>query len=139
MSHISKIELEIRDLRDLKEACRMLGFEFMENQKTYEWYGSWVGDTPMPDGIRQEDLGKCDHTIRIDGCKYEIGVVRNGDQYTLLWDYWQSGGLQKRIGVNGGTLKQAYTLARVRNEARRKGYSVLERKTETGVRVHIRM
>ena len=35
MSHISKIELVIHSLEDLKEACRQLGFEFMKNQKTY--------------------------------------------------------------------------------------------------------
>ncbi len=34
MSHISKIELVIHSLEDLKEACRQLGFEFMKNQKT---------------------------------------------------------------------------------------------------------
>ena len=47
MSHISKIELVIHSLEDLKEACRQLGFEFMKNQKTYKWYGRWVGDTPL--------------------------------------------------------------------------------------------
>ena len=64
MSHISKIELVIHSLADLKEACRQLGFEFMENQKTYKWYGRWVGDTPLPEGINIEDIGKCDHAIQ---------------------------------------------------------------------------
>ena len=35
MSHISKIELVIHSLEDLKEACRQLGFEFIKNQKTF--------------------------------------------------------------------------------------------------------
>ncbi len=57
MSHISKIELVIHSLEDLKEACRQLGFEFMKNQNTYKWYGRWVGDTPLPEGINIEDIG----------------------------------------------------------------------------------
>jgi len=31
MSHVSKIELEIKDLLTLKNACHRLGFEFYEN------------------------------------------------------------------------------------------------------------
>ena len=33
MSHISKIELVIHSLEDLKEACRQLGFEFVDTEK----------------------------------------------------------------------------------------------------------
>ena len=91
MSHISKIELVIHSLEDLKEACRQLGFEFMENQKTYKWFGRWVGDTPLPEGVKIEDIGKCDHAIRVPGCAYEVGVIKRGDHYILLWDYYLCG------------------------------------------------
>ena len=60
MSHISKIELEIQSLEDLKLACKRLGFTFIENQNTYQWYGRWVGDSPLPEGINIDDLGKCE-------------------------------------------------------------------------------
>ena len=43
LSHISKIELEIRDLQSLKDACKKLGFQFMNGQKHYQWYGKGVG------------------------------------------------------------------------------------------------
>ncbi len=33
MSHVSKIELEIKDLEALKAACQRLGFKFREGQK----------------------------------------------------------------------------------------------------------
>lgn len=135
MSHISKIELVIHSLDDLKEACRKLGFEFVENQKSYKWYGRWVGDTPLPEGINVEDLGKCDHAIRVPGCSYEIGVVKRNDHYILLWDYYYAGGLSEKIGPNAGKLKQAYTVARVTKEARRKGYRVMEKRTEQGIRM----
>ena len=44
MSHIAKIELEITDPDTLKLACERLGLQFMENQTTYSWYGTWIGD-----------------------------------------------------------------------------------------------
>ena len=135
MSHISKIELVIHSLRDLKEACQQLGFEFMINQKTLKWYGRWVGDTPLPNGINIEDLGKCDHAIQVPGCTYEVGIVRRGDHYILLWDYYSAGGLEPKIGPNAGKLKQAYTVARVRKEARQKEYRIREKKMDIGVRL----
>jgi len=135
MSHISKIELVIHSLEDLKDACRQLEFEFMKNQKTFKWYGRWVGDTPLPEGIKIEDLGKCDHAIRVPGCEYEVGIVMRGDHYILLWDYYSVGGLEVKIGPNAGKIKQAYTVARVRKEARRKGYRVLEKKIDQSIRL----
>ena len=135
MSHISKIELVINSLDDLKEACRMLGFEFVENQKTYKWYSRWVGDTPLPEGIKIEDVGKCNHAVKVPGCDYEVGVIRRGDHYILLWDYYFVGGLVEKIGPDAGILKQAYTIARVRREARRKGYRIREKKIDQGVRL----
>ena len=37
MSHISKIELIINSLDDLKHACNQLGFTFVEDQKIYQF------------------------------------------------------------------------------------------------------
>jgi hypothetical protein len=135
MSHISKIELKIQSLEDLKQACHRLGFEFIENQQTYQWYGHWVGDQPLPEGITQDQLGKCDHAIRVPNCEYEIGVVKTGDHFILLWDSWKKGGLTAQIGQDAGILKQAYTAERVRSEARRKNYRVVEQKTTQGLRL----
>ena len=135
MSHISKIELVIHSLEDLKDACKKLGYQFMENQKTFKWYGRWVGDTPLPEGIEIEDLGKCEHAIGVPGCKYEIGIVKRDNHYRLLWDYYHEGGLTQVIGNNAGKLKQAYTISRVRREARRKGYRIREKVMGQGVRL----
>jgi hypothetical protein len=108
MSHISKIELKIKDLQSLKEACRELGFKFQENQKSYKWYGRWVGDSPLPEGITEDQLGICDHAIKVPGALYEVGIVSKGESYILLYDDWIKGGLKKKLGVNAGLLKQAY-------------------------------
>ena len=135
MSHISKIELVIHSLEDLRDACQKLGYQFMENQKTFKWYGDWIGDTPLPEGIEIEDIGKCRHAIGVPGCKYEIGIVKRDNHFILLWDYYHEGGLTQKIGNNAGKLKQAYTISRVRREARRKGYRIREKDMGQGVRL----
>ncbi|MGD0399398.1 MAG: DUF1257 domain-containing protein [Syntrophobacteraceae bacterium] len=139
MSHIAKITLEINNLEILKLACERLGLEFMENQQTYKWYGTWIGDTPLPEGISIHDLGKCDHAIRVPGAQYEIGIVKRDRKYILLWDFWNQGGLELKLGKNAGRLKQAYTIERVRKEARLKGHRICEQKTDKGIRLVLRV
>jgi hypothetical protein len=137
MSHIAKIELEINDLDALKSACDTMGLTFLENQKTYRWFGRWVGDTPLPEGVKIEDLGTCTHAIRVPQAVYEIGVVQTGSKYHLLWDYWHGGGLEKHIGKDACKLKQAYTVERIRKEARLKGYLFHQSRTPNGIRVSL--
>jgi len=139
MSHIAKIEMEINDLETLKLACERLGLQFMENQSTYKWYGTWIGDTPMPEGISVSDFGKCDHAIRVPDAQYEIGIVKRNQKYILLWDFWNQGGLEQRLGKNAGRLKQAYTVERVRKEAKLKGHRICEQKIDQGVRLVLRV
>jgi hypothetical protein len=134
MSHISKIELEIKSLDALIQACNRLGFQFVKNQQTYQWYGRWVGDSPLPEGIKTEDLGKCDHAIKVPGCSYEIGVMKRNNSYQLLWDSWESK-LRLSIGENANILKQAYTVETLKQEAKLKGYRVIEKKTDKSIRL----
>ena len=139
MSHLAKIEIEINDLAALKRACKRLGMEFMEGQRSYRWFGRWMGDSPMPEGMTQNDLGKCDHAIRSDKCSYEVGVVKREKGYGLVWDYWHSGGLAGVIGKTGGLLKQAYSIERGKAEALKKGYRVQEIQTDKGLQLRIRV
>ncbi len=129
MSHISEIELKIKSLDALKAACARLGLEFIQGQTTYKWYGHWVGDTPLPEGVKIEDLGTCHHAIRVPGATYEIGVVEKQGEYILMWDFWQSGGLERVLGPGGGKLKQAYSVEQTKAVARRAGYKVTEKRT----------
>jgi len=137
LSHIAKIELEIRDLQSLKDACKKLGFHFMENQKHYRWYGKWVGNQPLPDGISEDDLGKCNHAIHIPAAVFEIGIVKKDNSYQLLWDSWIGGGLQKAIGKDAGVLKQTYAIESVKRAARKKGYRLIEKRMKKGVRLSL--
>jgi hypothetical protein len=135
MSHVAKIELEITDLDALKAACQRLGLEFRCGQVVYAWYGEYMADYPLPEGLTAKDLGKCDHAIRVPGASYEIGVLKRNGKYHLLWDFWSEGGLQCILGKNAGRLRQAYAIERTRREALRKGYRITESKTQNGLRL----
>ena len=124
MSHISKIELEVKDLGTLRQACSRLGLNLIKGKKTFKWYG--------------HEEGRCDHAIRVPGATYEIGVIKTGNLYELRCDYWDSG-IGKAIGQNGGLLRQAYAVECTKTEARRKGYSTIEKKTDSGIRLHVRL
>jgi hypothetical protein len=141
MSHVSTFELEVNDLDALDSACKQLGLELVRGQKQYRWYGRSVGDYPLPAGFTEQDLGKCDHAIRIPGNPnaYEIGVVknRNGRGYQLLWDFWQGGyGMQAKVGKDGEKLKQQYEVQHGVRHWQRKGYRVM---TTTQANGHIQL
>ena len=123
MSHISRIELEVNDLSILSQACTRLGLELIRAKKSFKWYGN---EAP------------CDHAIKVPGAEYEIGVIDRNGIYELNCDFFDSS-LEQVIGKKGGLLKQAYAVEKTGVEARRKGYSVLERRTETGIRLHVRL
>ena len=120
MSHISKIELVIDSIIELKEACKRLGLEFAENQKSYKWY---------------QQTSPCDHAIKVPDCSYEIGVIKKDKSYTLHWDSYYKGGLEKKIGKDTGLLKQAYAAIKIRTQAILKKYHVAEQKIKTGIRL----
>ncbi len=136
MSHVAKIELEVRDLEALKEAARRLGLEFREGQKTYRWWGTHLAGYPIPQGFTAEDLGRCDHALRAPGREdaFEVGVAFRDGRYHLLWDFYGTRGapMQKAIGPNGGKLRQAYAIAEAKIAARKKGYSCVERTLPNG-------
>ena len=123
MSHISRIELEVKDLGILGQACSRLGLDLIRDQKTFKWYGK---------------ESSCDHAIMVPKANYEIGVVKKNGLYELNCDYFDRN-IEKAIGSQGGLLKQAYAVMKTRVEARKKGYSVLERQTENSINLHVRL
>lgn len=127
MSHVSTITTEVSDLAAVQMMCQENGWTFHENQKTYRWYGRFVGDAPLPPGMKVEDLGKCTHAISVPGCGYDIGLVYNPKTkgYTLAYDYWGTGQkLKEAIGENGGKFLQHYGVCKATLIARSKGYFV---------------
>jgi hypothetical protein len=65
-------------------------------------------------------------------------VLKKDGRYELQCDFYDQN-IERAIGRKGGLLKQAYAVEKTKIEARRKGYSVLEKRTETGVRLHVLM
>ena len=135
MSHVAVVDIEIKDLNALARACENLGLVFNEGQKTYKWYGSSVGDYPLPAGFKASDLGKCAHAISIPGNNkaYEIGICKNpnGKGYVPLWDFWAGGfGLQAKVGDNCDLLTHEYAKevarAQVSSLAKAQNWTVTE-------------
>lgn len=127
MSHVAKVELQVKDLDALEIAARALGLELVRGQTTYKWWGRSVGDYPLPEGFRAEDLGKCLHALRLPGNSeaYEIGVVKSraGQGYELLWDFYAGGyGLVERVGPDCAKLKQEYSAAVSTEILQRQGF-----------------
>jgi hypothetical protein len=141
MSHVATIDIEVRDLAALAEAAKRIGMEFVQDQKHYRWWGRHEGDYPLPAGFTEQDLGNCEHALRIAdaptsglGAAYEIGVVKRRDGkpgYTLLWDFIDSR-LRKTVGENCGLLKQAYALVVAKKAAMAKGFRVQETQLPNG-------
>jgi len=115
MSHISEVKVEITSLDALERASAKIGCELIRNVTEYKWFGTSVGDYPLPEGFTKDDLGKCEHVIRVvgaDKCTYEVGVVfrRDGTQgFVLHFDHWLGGyGLIDKIGNDAGNLIDRY-------------------------------
>ena len=138
MSHVESVSVTITVLNALKAACTRLGVEFLENKKTYNWFGRSVGDYPLPAGFTAEDLGKCEHAIHVPGVRYEIGVVplKSGKGYTLLYDFYGRSAahdgekLKEKFGNGLKKLVDAYSLAALKRQARAKGYLSHETKKD---------
>lgn len=130
MSHIESVSVVITDLNALKAACTRLGVEFLENKKEYNWFGRSVGDYPLPAGFTAEELGKCEHVIKVPGVRYEVGVVplKTGKGYTLLYDFYGRSGhhdgekLRDKFGTGLTKLVDAYSIEALKAKARAKGY-----------------
>lgn len=137
MSHVTTIDLDVRDLDALAVAAADLGGELIRDVTTFRWYGRSVGDTPLPEGFTVDDLGKCQHVIRFADAGYEVGICRRRDGrpgYVPLWDSWGPGQhVAGRIGVDGGLLKQAYAAEVTRKQLALQGFTVTRtRNPQTG-------
>lgn len=116
MSHVVTGEAEITDLDAFEAACPNLGLELVRDQTTFKWYGTHVGDYPLPAGFRKEDMGHCHHAVRVKGKPgaYEIGLVPRRDGkpgWLLMYDFFAGGrGLMECISKDGARGKDAVKL-----------------------------
>ena len=138
MSHVTLIDLFITDLDSLEKACERLGLELVRWQKTFKWYGRFMGDSAVPAGMKPQDYGKCEHAVKVKGKSgaYEIGLIKRIDGkagYQLVWDNWNGGyGLCEKVmydysrgkTTNADKLKDWYAAEVARKQMARKGFRV---------------
>jgi hypothetical protein len=127
MSHVVVMKTRILRLDALRKAVEKLGGTLQLGQKTYRWYGRWMDDYHENDaayrqGIKVEDYGTCDHAISFPGCSYEVGVVQQGQEYALVWDYVDYGLRDKLGGEKAERLMQAYGVEAAILTAEEEGY-----------------
>jgi hypothetical protein len=149
MSHITAINIEIKDLEALDAACAELNANLKRNKSTYNWFGRSVGDYPLPPGFTEDMLGKCEHAIGLPGVNYEIGVCKNPvkpGSYTLLYDFYGYDNtghghdgmrLQKHFGDGLAKLKQLYGLHLTQRNLQRRGIAFTRKTTVKADGTHI--
>lgn len=138
MSHVACIDIEITDLDTLKIACERLDWTLVEGAKTYNWFNRWVDDYHSEDaayhhGIKPEDYGKCDHKIKVPGCNYEIGLLKQPDgSFKAVFDFYDTKLCEAVGGKTCAKLKQLYGVEKTKKECIKKGYKVKEKKLDDG-------
>ncbi len=131
MSHVTKVNLKVRDLDALDEACDKLGLELERGKRNFAWWGTFQYDSTPPAGRDPKTYGTCDHAIRVKGDTphngssgpWEIGVVPalDGDGFDLLYDEFGSAGrrLTERVGVKANALRKEYAFATAESKAKK--------------------
>lgn len=141
MSHVTDVRLRIKDVDALKEAAQACGLEFREGQRTYAWWGSYLGDSRQFGPHDPKQFGKCEHALREPGTSprdgsagpWEIGVVpapKGEEGFDLLYDQFGAAGqrLTNLVGANANRLRREYSAAvatrRVEASLGRRGFTV---------------
>ena len=79
MSHFTSLsKVVVKDSAAFIAAAAELGFVLVEGCTTMNGY--------------QGNTMKADVVVRMKGCKYDIGLVKNGDHYDVISDWWGVGG-----------------------------------------------
>jgi len=138
MSHVGIVEdVWVTDLDMLERILLPLGLELVRDQKTYAWWGRSQGDYPLPIGMSADDLGKCDHAIRVIGKPgktgvggpWEIGLVARTDGnpgWMLLYDNYGSHGwaLESKGGKGMSKIRRELAREVLESEYLSMGYQV---------------
>ena len=146
MSHVEKAIGTISDdpkLLDCIETALAKTFpkaHLNRDAKTWRWYGTWVNDydkesAAYKQGYDPKEYGKCEHSISLDGCGYDIGIVKSkqGKGYTLLFDFYGTGAnLRREFGTGCEKLTDAINVEVMKAKARRAGYEFTTKKLDNG-------
>lgn len=144
MSHVTEVKLKLTDLDAVEEAAKACGLELVRGQRSFRWYGHFVGDTTPPAGRDPKDYGKCEHALRQtalpDG--YEIGLVPalDGNGWDAMYDSWSSAGRALPAAVTTLRREYAATVATKRATATlaRRGFKI-SREDLPGNRIRLKL
>ena len=132
MSHVTLVEgIRIRDLDALEFAAKRIGMELVRDQKEFRWFGEHVGDFPLPAGFTKDDMGQCEHALRVSGNPkaYEVGVVKARDAeggYMLMWDFWAGDqGLRDVVGDGCQELVDNYVSVAAKRQLVSDGFNLV--------------
>ena len=108
MSHFTTIQTQIKDIDALRDACKELSLELLQNAEA-RGYGS--------------NLQRGEFVIRLRG-PYDVALNRQSDgTYGLSTDWWD-GHMEKEVGTNYGRLLQLYAAHKTTREAQKRGLRV---------------
>ena len=117
MSHLVKVDVQIKDIDAAKAAAHFMGWEFVEDAKQFNMWGN-------------EKIA-CDHKMVIPDCKYEVGLVKSecGTHFVptyddMAHDYVKGQRLRADNGMAG--FLPAYQKEKVRRHLKRKGLRFTE-------------
>ena len=140
VSHVSSLDLIVKDLEALEVAAKACGLEFRENQRSWRWFGRWMRDYHAPDaafnhGVAPADYGRCSHALSIpdNPAAYEVGVIACPGGYRLAWDHYDRE-LMRHIARSGkgalaDKLVQGYAAEVARKAAAKLGHRHLDETT----------
>ena len=109
MSHWAEVQTNLKDIKMLEKAARLLGCEVKYNT--------------IARGYAYNKL-KADLVITPPGSPYDVAVNKHKTGLTLVTD-WFRGHVEKTLGKDYGLLKQAYAVLVIKNMA-----SVLQAETK---------
>lgn len=126
MSHFTTVETQIKDLVILKEVLEAMGYKCHEDGRQVRGY--------------QGKLTEADLVVDTKS-SYDIGVVKTANGYSFIGD-WDM--LEVRAGIEQKSFLKAvnknYAYKKVMAEVKKRGYQVVEEKTDQHqtVKIHVR-
>jgi len=140
MSHVARVELEIKDLQALRAACKQLGLTYDEKATSWKWwmtdYPNWVTEENQTEGIPRSRYGTSDAgVITVPGARWSIGVYKDPAKpgcYVPIYDAYEHGGdlrgrglgIEDKLGAGLQKLKQEYGITISTKVMQAKGFQV---------------
>ncbi|MET1174435.1 DUF1257 domain-containing protein [Paenibacillus amylolyticus] len=109
MSHTSRIQTQITNIKALERAVKALKLHLIRNG--------------MVRAYSESQHFKADYVIQCKG-PYDVGLVKVDKVYELHTDWW-GGHVEKEIGEKGGRLLQEYQIAVTVMVAQSKGDNII--------------